>query len=193
MHPIIRSIGRSGGLSRRAEPVESSMKEADRVLGHYGSIGVEGSRASPARGLDGKLRTGRDGIGHDKENNLLSTFCRSTRRRRLDTWLRINRGARELVSRSRPVPGAHGLFVIKIRPPTLFVDSHAWIQVTTPPPARHSGGEGRRHAGALQPWPSATAESPSLGPQANLSAGCGRARRCSRRHSRAASSADAAR
>jgi hypothetical protein len=30
------------------------------------------------------------------------------------------------------------LFVIKIRPPTLFVDSHAWIQVATPPPARHS-------------------------------------------------------
>ena len=32
---------------------------------------------------------------------------------------------------------------------SLFVDSHAWIQVATPPPARQSGGEGRRHAGAL--------------------------------------------
>ena len=65
--------------------------------------------------------------------------------------------------------------------------------ITTPPPSRRSGGEDPPHGAVRRLGRLVTADSPSAGPSANPSVACGRAQRCSRRHSRGASAADAAR
>jgi hypothetical protein len=65
--------------------------------------------------------------------------------------------------------------------------------IATPPSARRCGGEDHPHAAVRRLGRPATAGSPPAGSPVRPAAGCGRARCCSRRHSRGASAAGAAR